>query len=79
LFARLNKQREARFPKAFPIDPILLSPAGFNEVGMLRAGSGDYYQVVQPPNDPGFVATFTQLSGQALVDAVPRLNVIRIQ
>ncbi len=78
-FASFNEQLEDRFPKAFPIDPRLLSPTGFDEVRMLRAGSGDYFRVVRPPNDPGFVATLTQPSGQALVDAVPRLNVIRIQ
>jgi hypothetical protein len=78
-FASFNEQLEDRFPKAFPIDPRLLSTAGFDQVRMLRAGSGDYYRVVQPPNDAGFVATFTQPSGQALVDAVPRLNVIRIR
>ena len=82
-FASFNEQLEDRFPKAFPIDPRLLSPAGFDsddsDRRMLRAGSGDYYRVVQPPNDAGFVATFTQPSGQALVDAVPRLNVIRIR
>ena len=78
-FASFNEQLEDRFPKAFPIDPRLLSPAGFDQVRTLRAGSGDYYRVVQPPNDAGFVATLTQPSGQALVDAVPRLNVIRIR
>ena len=78
-FASFNEQLEDRFPKAFPIDPRLLSPAGFDQVRTLRAGSGDYYRVVQPPNDAGFVATFTQPSGQALVDAAPRLNVIRIR
>ncbi len=78
-FASFNEQLEDRFPKAFPIDPRLLSTAGFDQVRMLRGGSGDYYRVVQPPNDAGFVATFTQPSGQALVDAVPRLNVIRIR
>ncbi len=78
-FASFNEQLEDRFPKVFPIDPSLLLPVGFDQVRMLRAGSGDYYRVVQPPNDPGFVATLTQPSGQALVDAVPRLNVIRIR
>ena len=78
-FASFNEQLPDRFPKAFPIDPRLLSPAGFDQVRTLRAGSGDYYRVVQPPNDAGFVATFTQPSGQALVDAAPRLNVIRIR
>lgn len=78
-FASFNEQLGDRFPKAFPIDPRLLSPAGFDQVRTLRAGSGDYYRVVQPPNDAGFVATFTQPSGQVLVDAAPRLNVIRIR
>ena len=78
-FASFNEQLEDRFPKAFPIDPRLLSPGGFDQVRTLRAGSGDYYRVVQPPNDAGFVATLTQPSGQALVDAAPRLNVIRIR
>ncbi len=79
-FASFNEQLGDRFPKAFPIDPRLVSPhVGFDQVRMLRAGSGDYYRVVQRLNDPGFVATFTQPSGQALVDAVPRLNVIRIR
>ena len=78
-FGGFNEQLEDRFPRAYPIVPRSLTPAGFDHRGVLRAGSGDYYEVVQPPNDPGFTVMFTQPSGQALVNAVPRLTVVRIR
>ncbi len=78
-FGGFNEQLEDRFPRAFPIIPRSLTPTGFDRSDVLRAGSGDYYEIVQPPNDPGFTVMFTEPSGQALVGAVPRLSVIRIR
>jgi hypothetical protein len=78
-FGSFNEQLEDRFPREFPLIPRSLAPTGFTGSGVLRAGSGDYYEIVQPPNDPGFTVMFTQPSGQALVDAVPRFSVIRIR
>ena len=78
-FGSFNEQLEDRFPRAFPIVPRSLTPTGFNRTGVLRAGSGDYCEIVQPPNDPGFAMVFARPSGQALVGAVPRLSVIRIR
>jgi hypothetical protein len=78
-FGGFNEQLEDRFPRAFPIVPRSLTPTGFDRSGVLRAGSGDYYVIVQPPNDPGFTVMFTEPSGQALVGSVPRLSVIRIR
>ncbi len=78
-FGGFNEQLGDRFPRAYPIVPRSLTPTGFDRSGVLRAGSGDYYEVVQPPNDPGFTVMFTQPSGQALVNAVPRLTVVRIR
>ncbi|MFB3069573.1 MAG: hypothetical protein ACE1ZF_02630, partial [Gemmatimonadales bacterium] len=74
-FGSFNEQLPDRFPRAFPTVPRSLMPTGFDRSSVLRAGSGDYYEIVQPPNDPGFAVMFTQPSGQALVGSVPRLSV----
>jgi hypothetical protein len=78
-FASFHAQDPSRFPRPFPLVPTLLTPSAFNQVGTLRAGSGDYFRIVQPATDPGFTAALTQPSGAPLTDAVPRLNVIRIR
>jgi hypothetical protein len=78
-YASFHDQAPDRFPRTFPLEPALVNPAFFDRVGTLRAGSGDYYRVVQGPGDPGLMVTFTQPSGAALVGAVPRLNVVRIR
>jgi hypothetical protein len=78
-FESFHTQAPGRFSRVFPLVPSLLAPSSFNRLGTLLAGSGDYFLVVQPANDPGFTATLEQPSGQPLVDAVPRLNVVRIR
>jgi hypothetical protein len=78
-FGSFHIQDPSRFPRPYPLVPTPLAPSAFNQEGTLRAGSGDYFRVVQPANDPGFTAVLTQPSGAPLTEAVPRLNVVRIR
>ena len=78
-FAGFNEQSADRFPLPFPLVPELIQPPTFDRQGVLRAGSGDYYRVVQAAGDAGFTVALTDVNGAALSGAVPRFNVIRIR
>ncbi|MCZ6918063.1 MAG: Ig-like domain-containing protein [Gemmatimonadetes bacterium] len=78
-FGGFNMQSPGRFPRPFPLVPEVFTAPLFDRERVIRAGSGDYFRVVQLANDPGFVVSFTQPSGATLSDAAPRLNVIRIR
>ena len=79
-FAGFNMQSPGRFPRPFPLVPEVFTAPLFDRQRMMRAGSGDYFRVIQLGNDPGFVVSFTQPTGDALTAlAAPRLNVIRIR
>lgn len=79
-FESLNQQASGTFPNPFPIDPPIIIGSGFERVGTLKAGSGEYVIVRQPPGDPGFSLAFTEPSGAALTaEAKPRLNILRIE
>jgi hypothetical protein len=78
-FAGFNEQSADRFPLPFPLVPELIQPPTFDRQGVLLAGSGDYYRVVQAAGDAGFTVALTDPSGAALSGAVPRFNVIRIR
>jgi hypothetical protein len=79
-YASLNAQQPARFDRPFPIVPLVSNGGSFSATGTLRAGSGDYYRVVQTAGQRGFTLLLTDPAGQPLTTAVlPRLNVIRIQ
>ncbi len=78
-FAGFNEQSEDRFPLPFPLVPELIQSPSFDRQGVLLAGSGDYYGVVQAAGDTGFTVALTDPNGGALSGAVPRFNVIRIR
>jgi len=67
-------------PSQFPLTPAIVDGSAAQLAGMLRAGSGSYYQLQHPPAAPGFTLLFSNSAGGALrTSLVPRLNVIRIQ
>jgi hypothetical protein len=79
-FQSLHDQLPSRFPLAFPLVPLQFNGGTFAFSGTLRAGSGDYFRVVQTAGQKGFTLLVTGPGGAALpatIDA--RLNVIRIQ
>jgi hypothetical protein len=79
-YAGFNTQQPGRFPRPFPLVPPVFTAPLFDRQRLMRAGSGDYFRVVQPGNDPGFVVSFTDPGGGAVsAAAVPRLNVIRLR
>ncbi len=78
-FASFNEQSSDRFPLPFPLVPVVLRSPSFDRQGVLRAGSGDYYLVLQSADDAGFRVAFTDPTGATLSGAVPRLNVMRIR
>ena len=77
-FESFNEQSADRFPFPFPLVPVVLRSPSFDRQGVLRAGSGDYYRVLQSADDAGFRVAFTDLTGATLSGAV-RLNVLRIR
>lgn len=78
-FESFNEQSADRFPLPFPLVPVVLRSPSFDRQGVLRAGSGDYYRVLQSANDAGFRVAFTDPAGATLSGAVPRINVMRIR
>ncbi len=78
-FESFNEQSPDRFPLPFPLVPVVLRSPSFDRQGVLRAGSGDYYRVLQSADDAGFRVAFTDPTGATLSGAVPRLNVMRIR
>lgn len=80
VYADLNRQAPTTFDRPYPLVPDVHLGGDFTVVGVLRAGSGDYFRVIQLPSQRGFALQFTDASGGPLPTAVPtRLNVIRIQ
>ena len=77
----LMEQAPEVFELPFPIVPDTLSvTTPFTVGGTLRSGSGDYYVVVQAPNDPALSFLFTDTSGGPLSsEGAPRLNVVRVR
>jgi hypothetical protein len=74
----LHEQNPQRFELPFPLVPQRFSAAGFDVTGTLRAGSGEYFLVVQDPSSGEFAVTFSAPDGDAIdPGAQPRLNVIR--
>jgi hypothetical protein len=79
-FGGFNTQSPGRFPRPFPLVPDEFTAPLFDRQRVMRAGSGDYFRVIQLGNDPGFVVGFTEPAGGPLSGtAAPRLNVIRIR
>ncbi|HEY6853710.1 MAG TPA: hypothetical protein VI139_05655 [Gemmatimonadales bacterium] len=79
-FASLHTNYPSDFIKVFPLTPGLSAGSATSVSGTLRAGSGVYRLVVQPPSGPGFTLRFGTSSGGPLAATpVPRLSVIKIK
>jgi len=67
-------------PSQFPLTPDVVDGGSAQLAGMLRAGSGSYYQMPHAAGAPGFTLLFSNSAGTALrTSLAPRLNVIRLQ
>ena len=73
-FASLHSQDPTDFPAAYPLVPPVFATNTIDLTGTLKAGSGEYGRVTQPPNGAAFSVHFT--AGSAVA---PRLNVIRVR
>ena len=79
-YASLNQQQPSRYDRPFPLVPAVESGGAFVANGKLRAGSGDYFRVLQSAGQRGFTLRLTDPAGNPLrARATPRLNVIRIR
>lgn len=79
-YASLNQQQPARYDRPFPLVPQVVTGGMFTATGTARAGSGDYFRVVQAAGQRGFGVRLTDPAGQALPSNVAvRLNVVRIK
>jgi hypothetical protein len=77
-FDSLNAQNPAAFPKRYPLTPTISVDTAVNVSGTLRAGSGVYHRVLQPPGLKGFALQIKRPTGGAIpMNVVPRLTVIR--
>ncbi len=80
VFEGFNRQSPSRFPLAFPVVPPVFGGAFGQVTGAVRSGSGDYFQLVQPPMGPGFSIELTNGTGGPTQDgARVRLNVLRVR
>ena len=79
-YSALNQQQPARYDRPYPLVPAVRNAGTFAVTGVLRAGSGDYFRVVQPPSGRGFTLRLTNTAGVPIgTDVLARLNVIRIR
>ncbi len=80
VFSSLHTQAPNVFQKFYPLVPTSSAGRAVSLSGTLRAGSGVYHFINQPPGDPGFTLSFTAPNGDLInASLVPRLNVIRLQ
>lgn len=79
-YGSLNSQDPTDFPKPYPLTPGVSAGSATNVTGTLRAGSGVFQLVKQPPSGPGFTLRLGTSSGGP-IGAVPvaRLTVIKIK
>lgn len=68
------------FTVPFPLVPMVSAENAVSVSGTLRAGSGAYVRVMQPPNGAAFTLHFSGPGGAAVSPiVVPRLSVVRIR
>ncbi len=79
-YASLHAQAPGFFPKPFPLVPTVSAGEAVNLSGTLRAGSGVFHRIIQPPGAAAFTLSFGNASGGALPgQAAPRLTLVRIR
>jgi len=79
-FDSLHTSLPGFFPKVFPLVPTISPGDSVDVSGTLRAGSGVYHRVRQPPGAPGFSLLLGTGSGQPLPASITaRLNIIRVR
>ena len=68
------------FPLAYPLVPVVSRADAVSLRGTLKAGSGAYVRVMQPPGEAAFSLRFAGPGGGSLpASVVPRLNILRIR
>ena len=76
----MNARDAQHFPLLFPLAPGLTAGKAASAAGVLRAGSGLYLRVVQPPGDSGFRLLLASSGGSQLpATLVSRIALIRIR
>lgn len=79
-YASLNQQDPSRYDRPFPLVPQVFNGGTFAASGPGRAGTGDYFRVVQGSLQRGFAVRLTDAGGQPFASTSPiRLNAIRIR
>ena len=79
-FDTVSVQDPTDFPRRYPLVPTIVADNAVNLSGTLRAGTGYYLRVMQPPNGAEFGLRFTGPGGAAVSQTVvPRLNILRIR
>jgi hypothetical protein len=79
-YASLHAQNPTVFPKPFPLTPTVGTSDSVLVTGVLRAGSGVYHRIQQPPGGAGFLLLFSDANRRPLPPVtVPRLNVVRVR
>ncbi len=78
-YESMHTNDQAKFPRPFPLSPLVSNGGVFSRQGTLPAGSGDYVFVHLNAGSDGFEVTFTGPGGEPLGSGAPRLSVIRIK
>jgi hypothetical protein len=78
-YASLNLQDPVDFPTPFPLVPIVSSGTPVSRSGFLRAGSGAYLRVIQPPGGPGQAFALNAGTSAPPASLEPRFTVVRIR
>jgi hypothetical protein len=78
-YASLNLQDPVDFPAPFPLVPTVSSGGAVSRSGFLRAGSGAYLRVVQPPGGAGQAFALNAGTSAPPAALAPRFTVIRLR
>ena len=81
VYAALNAQDPADFPRPFPLEPPTAPDGAYDESGTLLGGSGRHLLVDQDPNAPGVSLKLTGTDGTTAISAssAPFVGVVRIR
>jgi hypothetical protein len=81
VYAALNAQDPADFPRPFPLEPPTAPDGAYDESGTLLGGSGRHLLVDQDPDAPGVSLKLTGTDGTTAISAssAPFVGVVRIR